>query len=1236
MNKLVFIIIWLPCIMLGQKWQEYSDSISFNFKQNNIDKTLYYIELADKDLAKFNISKDTTYAEYMYRKAVVRSTLGNYDTSLLKESLEIWEKSSKKNYTKIMKLYYFLGVNYFSIADKSQNKIDYDISYNYFEKCYFLIKKYNLYDNSNYSGVLFYLLFIDTLTNKSSNKFKKYLNKYIKYVKVNDKVNFNFEYIYVLGLKEDYLEVEKILLYFLNKYESEKLNNDELLFQIYFQLFINKLKFKNKIGDFNFPNEIIKYGEKALKIGNLNKSRYQLEIDTIHLQLELAYSAIKDNINSDKYRKLNYDYYKSENELDYWDELDKLYNENDYVNFKIKFDEYEIKFKQKNQISDLLEIYKYSLTLFERSILFSLDDIEKQIEFISKNRASLDEDDLLLFEYLLVEFYVFTDQINKALEIIVKNELINDLEWQLMFNNAKAVCESALGLKDKALKTAFNSIDKASNIYGDEDPRVLQYLLVLLDLDLMGRDINSIKIETQILKILYGNNLENTLLGVGVWNSLGEKALSRCNYQDALIYFQKSISIINETKNISNPTLLLHSLYGITNTYIFLNDLIKAKEYLDLTKKYLDENQSLKGVFLEGYYYTLGNYFFWHENFIEAKTNYEKSFSFYNHNKISAKKIRYYMCSYLLENNTEEFIKNIQQYQEENNDTFWGLNLLYLVNYNLGNLEGARVILENQLNILIESNKYFHLLSEGEKLNLYKIFINQFEFLNSHLINSDFKFLENYINYRFYIKSLLFSNSINSNLDNHKNKELYTELKNNTIQINRALENKSQNIKDVEELKNKNREIEKFLLANSKSLMTPTLKELKSKLKQNEAYVEIIRINKQSQNPTNKASDLVKTFTDSIFYGAILIKKNTTPKFILIDSTNQLENNFITNFKYNIQNKHNDTLSYKLFFQKIDDELNGISKIYLVTDGIYNSINVESIYNPKRKQYLIDYLKIQQIQSVRTITDYKNQFKFNTSTKVVLFGNPEFDLLITESTTNDFSTIRGTESVILNEIKSNFKIGRLHETQKEMEAIEKILKDSKSSIIIYSNACATEDNLKKIDSPDILHIASHGYFLANDDTSKIKHSIANLINENYRDTSYLKSGLLLAGAQNTINGQQSVSNNNGILTAEEAKSLNLKYTELVVLSACETGLGDHLVGQGVIGLQRAFMIAGAKSVIMSLWSVSDEKTKELMILFYSNWFKKSMSKEEALYQAKIEMKKLYPEPYYWAGFVLLE
>ena len=323
-------------------------------------------------------------------------------------------------------------------------------------------------------------------------------------------------------------------------------------------------------------------------------------------------------------------------------------------------------------------------------------------------------------------------------------------------------------------------------------------------------------------------------------------------------------------------------------------------------------------------------------------------------------------------------------------------------------------------------------------------------------------------------------------------------------------------------------------------------------------------------------------------------------------------------------------------FEKIDNELKDVKKIYLVTDGIYNSINIESLYNPNRKQYLIDYLKIQPIQNVRAITDDKKDFKVGMNTKSILFGNPDFDLLIANKKENEFSLERGLDNELLDEIKSGVKISPLNGTQKEIETLDAILNNSNSTVELFSKANATEDNLKKIQSPDILHIATHGYFLTNNDTSKTKQSIANLIDDNYKNDSYLKSGLLLAGAQNTLNGKQPESKNNGILTAEEAKSLNLKDTELVVLSACETGLGDNLVGEGVIGLQRAFMIAGAKSVIMSLWSVSDEKTQELMTLFYTNWIKNNMSKEEALYQAKIEMKKLYPQPYYWAGFVLLE
>jgi CHAT domain-containing protein len=140
----------------------------------------------------------------------------------------------------------------------------------------------------------------------------------------------------------------------------------------------------------------------------------------------------------------------------------------------------------------------------------------------------------------------------------------------------------------------------------------------------------------------------------------------------------------------------------------------------------------------------------------------------------------------------------------------------------------------------------------------------------------------------------------------------------------------------------------------------------------------------------------------------------------------------------------------------------------------------------------------------------------------------------------------------------------------------------------------------------------------------------------------LRSGLYFAGADRTLAAQSTPDDlDNGVLTAAEAGSLNLTGTELVVLSACNTGQGDLKNGEGVFGLRRAFQEAGANAVLMSLWSVPDRETQELMQIFYSKWLA-GTEKHEALRQAQLEMrakvKRTYGGrdlPYYWGAFVLL-
>jgi CHAT domain-containing protein len=110
----------------------------------------------------------------------------------------------------------------------------------------------------------------------------------------------------------------------------------------------------------------------------------------------------------------------------------------------------------------------------------------------------------------------------------------------------------------------------------------------------------------------------------------------------------------------------------------------------------------------------------------------------------------------------------------------------------------------------------------------------------------------------------------------------------------------------------------------------------------------------------------------------------------------------------------------------------------------------------------------------------------------------------------------------------------------------------------------------------------------------------------------------------------------GILTAYEISQMDLSSTELVVLSACETGLGDIKGSEGVYGLQRAFKIAGAKHILMSLWQVPDQQTARLMSLFYKNWLSEKIPVADALRAAQNALRERGYDPFYWAGFVLVE
>jgi CHAT domain-containing protein len=193
----------------------------------------------------------------------------------------------------------------------------------------------------------------------------------------------------------------------------------------------------------------------------------------------------------------------------------------------------------------------------------------------------------------------------------------------------------------------------------------------------------------------------------------------------------------------------------------------------------------------------------------------------------------------------------------------------------------------------------------------------------------------------------------------------------------------------------------------------------------------------------------------------------------------------------------------------------------------------------------------------------------------------------------------------------------LRGTAQEASAIKTLFPDTK----MLTGRDANETSVKELNAPRTLHLATHGFFLENSTADKPdKTKIENPL---------LRSGLAFAGAN-----RRSGDKDDGILTALEASGLNLWGTKLVVLSACDTGLGEIHNGEGVYGLRRSFVLAGAESVVMSMWPVSDFVTRELMTNYYKN-LKKGMGRGEALRQVQLEMIKRpnRQHPFYWASFI---
>ena len=400
-----------------------------------------------------------------------------------------------------------------------------------------------------------------------------------------------------------------------------------------------------------------------------------------------------------------------------------------------------------------------------------------------------------------------------------------------------------------------------------------------------------------------------------------------------------------------------------------------------------------------------------------------------------------------------------------------------------------------------------------------------------------------------------------------------------------------------------------------------TWQDVKRQLLPEEVAIELIRVEKEDS---------------LVFYLALGITPTSeAPAIVLLPEGQRMENKNLRYYQNSIDFSITDELSYDLYWEPIKPLLLPHTKtIYLAPDGVYNKISLNSLLNCQSKKFLIEEVNIRMLSSTRDLIQRPST---TANREAYLLGAPDYTLA-GQSEEIVTTSVAASDPPSTAQVPFANNLHTLPGTAQEIHRLDELLQEHQWMTHTYLEKEAQEEVLKQVSSPRLLHIATHGYFMGDLLREEEAHSYGIHL-QNIAANPLLRSGLLLAGAETTMRQHQrrqplNWQQEDGILTAYEAINLNLSGTELVVLSACETGLGEIKNGEGVYGLQRAFLIAGAQSVLMSLWNVSDQATSELMQSFYEQWLG-GEDKFTALRNAQLEMMKKRRSPYYWGAFVII-
>ncbi|MCC5920811.1 MAG: CHAT domain-containing protein [Cyclobacteriaceae bacterium] len=534
----------------------------------------------------------------------------------------------------------------------------------------------------------------------------------------------------------------------------------------------------------------------------------------------------------------------------------------------------------------------------------------------------------------------------------------------------------------------------------------------------------------------------------------------------------------------------------------------------------------------------------------------------------------------------------------------------------------------------------FPTLSEDEKGAFYAMVNPSFDAYKDFLVEYAYyvpekrqEMLKSLYNLQLETKAFLLNNSsqirnIISNSSDEELQELYANWvnrKESFVQyINLPTSERAALGVDLKREQEKINELERQLslkstvFASQDEKEVPNWETVRKRLSEDEAAIEMFRIRKSNSK-------------DSVIYVALILKHDSEagPESVILANGKDLESRYIRFYKNSIKFRSEDVYSYRYFWKDIDDKLQDVNRIYFSPDGVYNAISLPTLSDGS--SYLLSKYDIVTVTNTRELLKRKDINLDFKGLQASLFGFANFQ----SGDQADRNSVQANTD-LKREIDLKSSIGTLDPlpgTKAEIEAIGAKLEAAGSIITVFKGSEASESNLKERKGAEILHIATHGYFLPDFEFSGDEKTIS-FAQRSFNSNPLMRSGLLLSGAQDAIDGTKPPGAEEGIFTAYEAMNMDLYGTKLVVLSACETGLGEVRNGEGVYGLQRAFQVAGVDNILMSLWKVSDQATNLLMVSFYQNLLN-GKSPQLALKEAQEELSVTYPDPYYWGAFVLV-